>query len=84
MLREQGDGPHPNKNPCSPVNATTKPRRLSRGSYQAAITPSEEVANINKLDKSYFIKIKTSVNRVNSNAIISAIEARARQRRVEF
>ena len=46
--------------------------------------PSEDVANMNKLEKSYFIKIKISVNRVDSNAIISAMEARARQRRVKF
>ena len=38
--------------------------------------PSEEVANMNKLDKSYFIKIKTSVNRVNSNTIVISMEAR--------
>ena len=45
---------------------------------------SEEVSNTNKLEKSYFIKNKTSVNRVDSNAIISATEARTRQRRLEF
>ena len=46
--------------------------------------PSEKAANINNLEKSYFIKIKISVNRVNSNAIVSAMEARARERHVEF
>ena len=46
--------------------------------------PLEEVSNMDKLDKSYFINIKTSVNRVNSNAIFSAMEACARQRRIEF
>ena len=72
------------KNPRSLVNSTTKSFRLSRGSYQASINPLEEVANMNKLEKSYFIKIKTSKNRVDSNAIITAMEARARQRRLEF
>ena len=38
--------------------------------------PSKEVANINNLDKSCLIKIKISVNRVNYNAIIRAMEAR--------
>ena len=47
-------------------------------------SPLEEVVNINKLDKSYFIKIKTTVNRVDSNAIVNAMEARAGQSRVEF
>ena len=46
--------------------------------------PSEEVADINKLDKSHFVKNKTSINRVDSNAIVSAMEARDGQRRVEF
>ena len=32
----------------------------------------------------YFIKLKISVNRVNSNAIISAVEAHAGKRCVEF
>ena len=45
--------------------------------------PSEEVANINKLDKLYFIKFKTSVHKVNSNMIISAMEARAGKRCVD-
>ena len=32
MLKDQGDGPHPDfKNPRSTVNAATKPRRLSGG-----------------------------------------------------
>ena len=39
---------------------------------------SEEFARINKLDRSYFIKIKTSVNRLNSNAMVSAMEALTR------
>ena len=43
MLREQGDGPHPDKKPCSPVKTTNKPRRLSIGSYQAAITPRKRL-----------------------------------------
>ena len=55
--------------------------------YQRVIlvryNPTEEVATINKLDKYYFTKIKTSVNRVNSNAIGSAKDARAGQCRVE-
>ena len=44
----------------------------------------EEISHINNLEKSYFLIIKTSVNRVDSNAIIGAIEARARQHHVEF
>ena len=36
----------------------------------------EEVSNMNKLEKSYLKKFKTSVDRVNSNATISAMEAR--------
>ena len=46
--------------------------------------PSEYVANMNKLEKSYFIIIKNSVNRVYSNGIISAMKVRTRQRPVEF
>ena len=40
--------------------------------------PLEEVAKMNKQDKSYFIKIKISVNIVNLNVIVSAMEAHAR------
>ena len=39
---------------------------------------------MNKLDKSYFIKIKTSVIRINSNVVSIVMEVRARQRYVEF
>ena len=55
-------------------------QRVIPGHYN----PLEEVANTNKLEKSYFIKNKTYLNRVDSNAIISAMEARTRQRRLEF
>ena len=55
-------------------------QRFIQGHYN----PLEEVANINKLDKSYFIKIKTFVNRVNTNVIVSAMEARAIHHRIEF
>ena len=55
-------------------------QRVIPGRYN----PSEEVANISKLDKSYYIKNKTSVNRVNINAIVSTMDARSRQLRVEF
>ena len=55
--------------------ATSDQQRVIPGCYN----PSEEVANMNKVDKSYVIKIKTSVNRVDSNAIVSAMEVRARQ-----
>ena len=65
MLKDQGDRPHPDKNPRILMNAATKPCQLNRGSYQAVITPSEEVVNIYKLGKLYFINFKTSVNRVN-------------------
>ena len=84
MLDEQGDVLHPDKKPTQSGErhhqCTSAHQRVIPGRYN----PSEEVANINKIDKSYFIKIKASVHRVNPNAIISAIEARARQRRVEF
>ena len=46
--------------------------------------PSEEVSNVNNIDKSYFIKNKISVNRVNSNVMVSAMEVRARLHCVEF
>ena len=39
MLKEQGDGPHYNKNLRSPVKATNYPRQLIIGLYQADITP---------------------------------------------
>ena len=60
--------------------AVSAQQRVITGRYN----PSEEVANINKLDKSYFIIIKISVNRVNSNEIVSAMEVRSRQSRAEF
>ena len=60
--------------------AISAQQRVIPGRYN----PWEEVANMNKLDNSYFIKIKTSINRVNSNAIVSTMKARARQRRVDF
>ena len=60
--------------------AMTAQQRVIPGRYN----PSVEVANTNKLEKSYFIKNKTSVNRVDSNAIISAMEARTRQRRLNL
>ena len=60
--------------------AVSAQQRVITGRYN----PSVEVANINKLDKSYLIKIMISVNRVNSNVIVSTMEARARQRPVKF
>ena len=39
---------------------------------------------MNKIEKSYSIKNKISVDRVNSNTIVSATKARVRQRCVEF
>ena len=55
-------------------------QRVVPGRYN----PLEEVANMNKLEKSYSIKTETSVNRVDSNAIFCAIEARARQHRLDY
>ena len=79
MLEEQGDGPHPNFKKSTQSGehhrkATSAQHRIIPDRYN----PSEEVANISKIDKCYFIKIETSVNRVNSNAIVSAMERRAR------
>ena len=48
------------------------------------LKPLGRGSNINKLDKINFVKFKTSENRVNLNMIISAVDARAGQRRVEF
>ena len=60
--------------------AMSAQKRVIPGHYN----PLEEVANTNNLEKSYFIKNKTYLNRVDPNAIISAMEARTRQRRLEF
>ena len=60
--------------------ATPDQHRVIPGHYN----PSEEVTKISKIYKSYFIKIQTSVNRANSNAVVSAMEVWARQRRLEF
>ena len=84
MLEDQVDGPQPNKKSTQSGErhhqATSAYQRVIPGRYNYL----GEVANINKLDKSYFIKIKTSVNRVDSNVIVSAMEARAVQRCVGF
>ena len=84
MLKDQVDGPHPNKKGTqsseSHHQATSAYQRVIPGHYN----PLEKFSNINKLDKYYFIKIKTSVNRVDSNVIVSAMEARAGHRLVEF
>ena len=61
--------------------AISDEQRVIPGRYN----PSEDVAKIDNIEKTYFIKIKISVNRVDSNEINSAIEARhARPRRIEF
>ena len=60
--------------------ATSDQQRVIPGCYN----PSEEVAKMNNIKKSYFIKNKTSVNRVDSDSIVSAMEARTRNHRVEF
>ena len=52
--------------------AMSAQQRVIPGHYN----PLEEVGNTNKLEKSYFMKNNTSSNRVDSNAIISAMEAR--------
>ena len=55
MLKEQGDGPHPNKKftQCGErhYQATSAYQRFIPGRYN----PSGDIANINKLDKLYFI-----------------------------
>ena len=54
------------------------------GGCTRPLQPLRRGYNIYKLDNLYFIKSKTSVNIVNSNAIISAVEACAGQGLVEF
>ena len=58
MLKEQGDGPHPNKKSTQTGErhhqATSAYQRVIPGRYN----PSGDIANINKLDKLYFIKYK--------------------------
>ena len=64
MLKDQGDGPHPNK--ISPQNCEHHQQSMS--DYHKVIpyhyNPSEDKANINNPDKFHFIKLKTSLTRV--------------------
>ena len=50
MLYKQGDGPYPDKDTRSPVNAANHSCQLIRWSYQA-INPSEKGASKHNLDK---------------------------------
>ena len=81
IIKEQGNVPHHD----TKSTQSGELRHQATPTYQRVITglynPSEEVANIYKLDTTYFIKYKISVNRVNSNTIISALEARSGKRR---
>ena len=80
MLKEQSDGPHPDRKSMQSVKcyqqATSDYQRVIPGRYNSL----EEVDNMNEPAKYYFIKN----NRTDSNVIVSAMEAQARQSRAEF